>query len=373
MQRGSFQFKIIVVLLTVFVLCGAVMTWFSYRSQTQQLEESLAADMRGNLNLFSNLIASDAEGLARAQAGFAQADGLLNTFAGGDRDSILAAAKPVFDALKTKHNITHMYFIQPDGTVLLRVHKPAQFGDVLKRHTFLESARTNGLASGIEMGKNFFSLRCVMPVSHAGRHLGYLELSQEIDHLFHRAKEITDDDVSVFLTKSFIESKSADIGTAEVGDFVLLDSTSKEIAVQLAAQTDLQRGLQQPTVETIKLGDQRFIVGLGPLKDATGATAGILFYQSEITPLYTKMWGNILTSVGLRPAAAGCDDRHLSLLRPRHPASAGAQHCGCRPHRQRRSGSHHRDCRDRRNGLFVGRHEPHGRFPAAGLRPRRRD
>jgi methyl-accepting chemotaxis protein len=273
------------------------MTWFSYRSQTQQLQESLTADMRGNLNLFPTLIASDAEGLARAQAGFGHAENLLRTFAAGERETLLTAAKPIHEEIKAKNNITHMYFIQPDGTVLLRVHRPAQFGDLVKRHTFQESTRKNALVSGIEMGKNFFSLRCVAPVSLDGRPIGYLELAQEIDHLFHRAKKITDDDLSLFLTKSYVSNKSADIGTVEVGNFILLDSTSKDTAVKLAALANLEQGLQQDTVQIIELGSQRFIVGLGPLKDAAGETTGVLFFQSEITALHAEMWHNILTSV----------------------------------------------------------------------------
>ena len=296
MKRGSFQFKIGMVLLAVFLCCSGVMIWFSYHSQLEQLQNSLTAEMEGNLNLFPTLIKADAEGLARAQAGYSKVETLMQLFARGDREALLAAAMPSIEENKTKHNITHMYFIQPDGTVLLRGHKPHQFGDKVTRTTFVEAVKTNGIASGIEMGKNFFSLRCVAPVSYAGQPIGYLELSQEIDHLFHRAKETTGDDTSVFLTKEFVESKSADVGKEVVNDFILLDSTAKETALALAMQANLRQGLQGFTVEMLRLGEKRYIVGMGPLADASGLTTGVLFFQSEITDLYEAMWSDILTS-----------------------------------------------------------------------------
>ena len=57
-----------------------------------------------------------------------------------------------------------MYFILPDGEVFFRGHNPPQHGDRLTRVTYKRAAETQKLASGIEMGKNFFSLRAVLPV-----------------------------------------------------------------------------------------------------------------------------------------------------------------------------------------------------------------
>ncbi|HXV21978.1 MAG TPA: methyl-accepting chemotaxis protein [Desulfuromonadales bacterium] len=296
MKGANFKSRVILVLVAVFVCCSAVMGVFNYRSQDRQLRETLVSKMEGALNLFPSLIEADAEGLARALAGFSKIDSLMRLQAEGKRDELLATAKPYFDEIKTKNNITHMYFVRPDGTVLLRAHKPPQFGDKLERVTYKKAAQTNALAWGIEMGKNFFSLRAIQPVSFQGKPIGYMELSEEIDHLFHRAKEITGDDATVFLTKDFLQSKSSEVGNEEVGEFALLDSTDKAIALKLAAQLDLRQGLDRMVVEDAEIDGRQYIVSMGPLKDAAGETTGILFFQSDVTALHAAMWKNIYQS-----------------------------------------------------------------------------
>ena len=47
-----------------------------------------------------------------------------------------------------------------------------------------KAAETGKTASGLEMGKNFFSLRSVRPVSYQGKMIGYLEVAEEIVELW---------------------------------------------------------------------------------------------------------------------------------------------------------------------------------------------
>jgi methyl-accepting chemotaxis protein len=296
MQGANFKSRVILVLAAVFVVCSAVMGAYNYQSQDRQLNEALTAQVAANLNLFPSLIESDAEGLARAAAGFSKVEELMRLTAEGKRDELLAAAKPYFDEIKTKNNITHMYFIQPDGTVFLRVHKPEQFGDKLTRETFKRASQKNDLAYGIEMGKNFFSLRAVRPVTYQGQHIGYLEVAQEIDHLFSKSKEITGEDTSVFLTREFVKSKSSDVGNEEVGEFVLLDSTDKKTALQLASQIDLRQGLEKMSVQEAEVDGKHYLIGMGPLKDLTGEPTGVVFFQGDVSALHVAMWKNIYQS-----------------------------------------------------------------------------
>jgi methyl-accepting chemotaxis protein len=296
MKGTDFKSRIILVLAIVFVGCTVIMGVFNYRSGKEQLRESLQFEMKSNLHLFPSLIDADAEGLSRALAGFSKLDNLMRPFAAGRRKELLTIAKPYFDELKTKNNITHMYFIDTAGKVFLRVHKPENFGDTLSRTTYLTAAETNALASGIEMGKIFFSLRSVLPVSYNGKAIGYLEFGQEIDNIFTRTKEITDDDVSIFLTDSFLKSKSSTLANQKVADFMLLDSTSAETALKLAGMVDLKKGLSEPAVEMVELGSSKFLIGMGPLVDAGGETTGVLFFHSDMSDPHAAMWRNIYKS-----------------------------------------------------------------------------
>ncbi len=149
------------------------------------------------------------------------------------------------------------------------------------------------------MGKNFFSLRAVHPVVYKGTLIGYLELGQEIDHIFKDLSAITGDDVSVFLTDEFLKSKSAELKAERVGDFILLDSTHRETGLRLAEKVMLDKGLKEMAVFDVELRGARYAVGLGPLKDASGATAGVLLFEHEVDALYASIRKNILIVVVL--------------------------------------------------------------------------
>jgi len=192
-----------------------------------------------------------------------------------------------------------MYFIRPDGTVLLRVHKPEQGGDKLTRATFKKAAETNKIASGLEMGKNFFSLRCVQPVVYQGKPAGYMEVAEEIDHIFKQMKEITGNDVSIFLTEEFLKSQPTDVQSEQVGPFRIIYPTNKPLTLQLAGKLmpAMKSALQESTVTVVSLRGGKYAVGMGPLRDASGATVGILFSQKEVTPLFSAMWRGIVANI----------------------------------------------------------------------------
>jgi methyl-accepting chemotaxis protein len=308
------------VLLSVFSLCLASVTilgFFAYQNQKHQLLEGVQELAKNEGRLFRSILAADAEGLARAHTGIDRLDPLLKPFAGGRRAELLAVSQPIFREIRENNNITHMYFIKPDGAVLLRVHKPEESGDVLKRSTFLKAKQTGKIASGLEMGKNFFSLRCVRPVSYQGKPLGYLEVAEEIDHVFKQMKEITGDEESLFLAEAFLKSQQTDLKSDKVGDFRILYPTSRELALGLAGELlpEMKDALQRPRVEIVSYRGGKYVVAMGPVQDAAGNTVGLLFSHREVSSLFTTMWAGVAAYLGLFIAilAASLTLLYLSL------------------------------------------------------------
>ncbi|MCM2358634.1 MAG: methyl-accepting chemotaxis protein [Geobacteraceae bacterium] len=290
--------------LTVFslaVVSITLMGLFAYKNQKQQLHEGLRDLAKNENRLFDTILAADAEGLARAQSGLTRLAPLLGPFTAGKKGELLAAAQPIFNDIRQNNNITHMYFIQPDGAVMLRVHKPEQAGDKLARATFRKAAETKKIASGLEMGKNFFSLRCVQPVSFQGKPAGFMEVAEEIDHIFSQMKAITGNDVSIFLTEEFLKSHPTDLQSEQVGSFRIIYPTNKAVTLQLAArQLPAMKGaLREPAVNIVALRGAKYVVGMSPVKDAAGNTVGILFSQKDVTPLFSAMWKGIATNIAI--------------------------------------------------------------------------
>ncbi|HWI40882.1 MAG TPA: methyl-accepting chemotaxis protein, partial [Verrucomicrobiae bacterium] len=193
------------------------------------------------------------------------------------------------------NNITHMYFIDADGTVFLRAHKPEQFGDKVGRATFKKASETGKVSAGIEMGKNFFSLRSVHPVTSGGARLGYLEVAQEIDHLFDQMKKTSGNDVSILLTEEFVKGRNAEVGDQKVGKMSLLKSTDPKTTLPLAAalQAEMAAALKGPLVKVISLKGQKFAVSMTPVSDAGGNLAGLLVSHRDVTHLFSGMWRGV--------------------------------------------------------------------------------
>ncbi|QXE90423.1 HAMP domain-containing protein [Geomonas subterranea] len=297
----SIKKRVVTSVVALCVASIAILGLFAYQYQMHQMREGLKDEATNSGRLFEAILKGDAEGLSRAHAGLDKLDVLLAPFAAGNKDALLAAAKPIFSEIKQNNNITHMYFIQPDGKVLLRAHKPEQDGDILKRETFLKAQATKQPAWGLEMGKNFFSLRCVKPVSYRGNALGYMEVAEEIDHVFKQMKQITGNDVALFLTEDFLKSKATDLKSETAHSFRILYPTNKAAALGLAAKVgqEMTEALKEPRIAIVSYNGGKYLVGVGPVQDASGGTVGVLFTHKEISPLFATMWKGVAAQLGI--------------------------------------------------------------------------
>lgn len=150
---------------------------------------------------FSVLIERDIQKLASGLEIVIQDPGIKERFLSNNREALFRYGEPLFKNLKEKYGITHFYFILPDGHCFLRLHNKNIYGDMINRHTFLKARETQGLASGIELGKTAFALRAVMPYYHEGRLIGYVELGEEIDHFLEIMKKQTGDEYAIVADK----------------------------------------------------------------------------------------------------------------------------------------------------------------------------
>lgn len=284
---------------TIALLSVVCMGFYSYQNQTTQLQNRFKGLAQNENRLFESILHAEAEGLEQAIDGFRRLELFLAPLARQDRAALLEAAAPVFEDLRARHNITHMYFIAPDGTVLLRVHRPEQFGDRLTRATFLKAAATRKTASGLEMGRNFFSLRCVSPVFAHGKLIGYLELAGEIDHVFAQMKAITGNDICLFLPEDYLERYNPELPVTRRGRFSVLYPTDPQMTSEFAENFNdiLQQGLGTFVVRTVTVDNNRFVIAAGPMKDAFGENAGVLFTRQNVTALYAAVWRGVVVSL----------------------------------------------------------------------------
>jgi len=130
-----------------------------------------------------------------------------------DRGALLAHTSELFQRLKSKHEITHFYFHDPQRLNLLRVHQPERYGDTIDRFTMLTAARTGEPSFGVELGQfGTLTLRVVAPVRAQGKVIGFIELGREIDQLAADIGPLFKTEVFVAIDKRYLERDEWEVG-----------------------------------------------------------------------------------------------------------------------------------------------------------------
>jgi len=168
--------------ISVFIVIAAVIAGFSvlYVQNLISDEEhnEVSVEIERDFNMF---VQSDVEKLSSVLDVLLQDDQLMEYYLRGDREELYEYTQSLFQNMRDDHDITHFYFIEPDGNCFVRIHNKDKYDDQINRFTFLEAQKTKEIGVGLELGKTAYALRVVKPYYNNGKLIGYLELGQEID------------------------------------------------------------------------------------------------------------------------------------------------------------------------------------------------
>jgi hypothetical protein len=214
---------------------------------------------------------------------------------------------PRFARLEADYAITHYYFIDTDGVVLLRLHASDLKGDRITRASFEQAHESGSTVSGLDVGATgTFVLRVVRPVRSGDRIIGYLELGKAIDRIAKDVQEVLDVGIHIFIRDEFMTSSP---------DPSLDDPTAPPIFAGRQCITELAPGLpswfsqavsehQSEQAETDPwnaanpLGDDSNRgIGVLPLTDASGVRVGEMVLVFDVEDDIGEMWHEIV-SVG---------------------------------------------------------------------------
>lgn len=201
-----------------------------------------------------------------------------------DRDRLYQEALPIFQDIRTKHDITHFYFITPDKTCFLRVHNPARHGDYIDRHTLDKAVRTGTETHGIELGPfGTFTLRVVHLWRINNDLIGYLELGREIEHITPELKNILGFEFFFLVNKRYLDRDMWEEGLKmtdrsgnwdEVPGHVITSRTLPEIPAKLNRYIKLPHAGKKDLLFKVSHGNKKYRGGFAPLKDSSGQEVG---------------------------------------------------------------------------------------------------
>ncbi|NTV94726.1 MAG: response regulator [Thiobacillus sp.] len=226
-----------------------------------------------------------------------------------DGAALLALTKPTYDDLHASFGISHWYFITPDRHVLLRVHNPADAGDLVQRKTLLEAERTGSTVTGLELGATAtLTLRHVRPWRVDGELVGYIEMGTEVDWFDHRIKDMLAIEVASAVHKRFTTAKAFATGKQALGfsgtweaqaDLAVLGQTSTPLPAALfpAWQAFIAGGPGHVT-EVTEQG-HAWSIGFMPLQDFSGRPVASLALLQPMDAMVATRNRQMQAAVGL--------------------------------------------------------------------------
>ena len=286
---------------SMLVMIGAgVLSWGEHRRQLAKTitdrVSRVSSDLRAALD-------HQAAGLAEAARSIAGNADVRRALRAGDADRLLAAWRPVFEALGREHRLTHFYFLDKNLVCLLRVHMPGyRDGDRSERFTAIEAERTGKISSGIELGTlGTFTLRVVQPIFEEGRLLGYVELGQEVKDVVRTLPVPSGAQMAVVIRKASLNEQAREAGLLTNDECrschsretdwdrlprsVVIYSSQGRLPDVFARWADGLAGahVHDETDRDLALDGSAWRASSSPLIDASGKEVGDLLFMSDIT------------------------------------------------------------------------------------------
>jgi len=250
--------------------------------EVEQTQSALRAQERAEMDRLSSLL--DA---------LADDDTLARLLERRDRGGLLAVARPTFERLRAARGVTHWYFhdVDPARGVLLRLHRPELFGDVVERGTFRQAVATGREAAGREFGRTALAVRVVRPWFLDGKLVGYLELGTDFRAFLARLKDVTGDDYGLLLDKRGLDPDSWKVMTGHPERWddrpgLLAVSTTSGDESMLGSLGTVDDLADAPRVlERLARRGRTLIRGIFPLRGPGGEKLGAVVLLHDITPL----------------------------------------------------------------------------------------
>lgn len=300
MKTINLKAHILVPLALVSILVLAVFVLGVYHEEQEHLSEDLARSIQAVEGHYQAALTERAHKLGAALEIIATDTVLQSALAAHDRDTLLAWAMQVFQQLKTKHNITHFYFHDPQRVNILRVHQPDRYGDTINRYTILGAEKNKTLSHGVELGPlGTFTLRAVLPLWEGDSLLGYIEIGEEVDQIVQDIEQVFGIDLVVVIDKQYLRqadfvSGMAMLGRkAEWGRFPGVVAVSQTLdKLPQGLNTILShpvKALPSEDIEVIQDG-QQYRGRILSLQDAGKRTVGALVVLRNMTTRIQGTW-----------------------------------------------------------------------------------
>jgi len=231
---------------------------------------------------------------------FIQTDNdLAAQFQEGNKKEIFASMEGLYKRLNRDIDVTHMYFIRTDGTVLLRIHDYSKDNDVIERETFKKAKETQKLVYGLEFGlKMNYTLRVVKPWYVNGKLIGYIELGKEIDKIIDEYAHLLGNNVYIAIKKD-IYRNAPDYVQSNLKQKFLVDDYY--IAYNTFAVPPQMGSILNGSIENkdIPFQNHEYYVSKIDFTDFSKNNLGYVVFLQDVSTEHKAMYGSVKALIGM--------------------------------------------------------------------------
>jgi PAS domain S-box-containing protein len=298
-KNNHIDIKIFAPFFVIFAVIFVAATVGIFISQNKDIQEESNKLIKLSEDRFKQLEKRDSLALSSVMKPILANNEIKDLFLSRDKDSLYNYNLDTFNNIKKTYGITHWYFIDTNGEVFLRMHNKDLYGDTVERATFLRAKDTQSNTSGIELGKTAFALRVVEPYFYNGELLGYMELSQEIDHFINELSNDTSASYAIIVEKNsinkedylnYVENTGIDNNWENNNNYIMISSTIdkatnqyKAISKYLDKDYFLHPQSDNYIFGNVRVGDETFTVGEFHIEGTSGAIVGSVFTALNIS------------------------------------------------------------------------------------------
>lgn len=235
MLKRKIRSQVLIPLTLTFIIITFSFVYSSYRIRMDNYERGLENQYLRVQHILKGFTTDRTKFMTSAIEFIADQKPIQDAMLTKDRKALLNQGSPILKLLFRQQQITHFYFYDKNGALVLRVYNPQETTPSALRFTKQQAMTQGKTISGLELGSNgTFTLRVVYPWKVNGELIGYIELGQEYDQILQDLKAVSLIDFAVVLDKSHLERNKWEEGMKLLGrtadwDFlpktVLIDQT----------------------------------------------------------------------------------------------------------------------------------------------------
>ncbi len=273
------------VLITAFVLT-------SYHISRQDESASMETRYRQFHSIFNSIALQNSQSMEMAAEFIGNQQRFRNAMRYQDREQLLIHADEIFPLIRRTLQVSHFYFRDPQGELLLRVYRPEDLSPGAPRIALQRAMATGHPSSGLEIGRfGTLAQRMVYPWFVNSELIGYIEMGIEIHPLLEQIKEISKSDILVMLNKELLNRELWEISRKERSSSAAWDLIEKSVVSSstfAVSDHDLRRlydtsEMKTPFARSLTINDRLYRSGRFPISDASQQEIGHLIMIVDVT------------------------------------------------------------------------------------------